>query len=75
MGIKTAKGRISDGCLRKVKPGEPFFVLRGQDRLAPALVRAWASLARETGCSEEKCFEAEQLAQRMERFSDRKFPD
>ena len=31
--------------LRKLKPGEPFFLIRGQDKLAPATVRFWANEA------------------------------
>lgn len=30
-------------CVRKLRSGEPFFVLRGQDASAPALVEEWIS--------------------------------
>lgn len=32
----------NDSCLAKVREDEPIFVLRGQDVLAPDIVRAWA---------------------------------
>mgnify|MGYP001596414901 CR=1 FL=1 len=73
MAIKTEE--LKSGCIAKAADDEPVFVLRAQDRLAPALVRAWASLAREHGCSDEKCNEAVQLARAMEQWPTRKFPD
>lgn len=36
---------LDDACLLKLLDGEPFFVLRGQDLLAPDLVAEWASRA------------------------------
>ena len=64
-----------EGCLAKAAIDEPIFVLRGQDKLAPALVRAWAALAREHGCSPDKTNEAVMLACSMEAWRTRKFPD
>lgn len=32
-----------DSCLPKVRPGEPIFVLRGQDASAPMTIRGWAA--------------------------------
>lgn len=63
------------GCLGKAADDEPVFVLRAQDRLAPALVRAWANLAHRHGCSELKVAEARALAARMDAWPSRKFPD
>lgn len=31
----------SDSCLQKLRPEEPFFVLRAQDQTAPSTVRYW----------------------------------
>jgi hypothetical protein len=40
----------TDRCLQKVSDDEPIFVLRAQDRLAPALVRQWAREMLQHGC-------------------------
>lgn len=53
-------------CLTKAADDEPVFVLRGQDKLAPALVRAWAVLAALHGCGDDKVIEARYAAQKME---------
>jgi hypothetical protein len=63
------------GCLGKAAWNEPLFILRGQDQLAPALVRAWAALAKEHGCSADKVAEAIDLAHKMEGWPVRKWPD
>lgn len=74
MGYKN-----DDNCLAKVDEDEPVFVLRAQDKLAPALVELWASLAFMHGCNGEKLSEANELAQRMRAWqheTDRaKWPD
>ena len=77
MGFRNREGTqlLNDACLDKIKPGEPFFVLRGQDKLAPALVRAWAALAEEHGVSPDKVAEALGCAQAMADWETRKFPD
>lgn len=30
----------------KLRPGEPYFLIRGQDKHAPSAIRAYAALAR-----------------------------
>lgn len=64
-----------EGCLGKAADNEPVFILRGQDKLAPALVVAWARLAAEHGCGMGKVKEALDLAHSMASWSTRKFPD
>ena len=55
MGYRDPEsGQWVETCFNKLKPGEPYFVLRAQDTLASSLVRAWASLAKANGLSEEK---------------------
>ena len=62
---------------------EPLFVLRATDKLAPALVRLWAqqfavhSMASINGSSffQNKYQEAMALADAMEAWPNRKFPD
>ena len=65
----------NDVCLDKVADNEPIFVLRAQDRLAPGLVRAWAMQAEAHGCAPDKLREAYELAEAMEQWPTRKYPD
>ena len=67
--------KSTDTCLQKAADDEPIFVLRAQDMLAPDLVRDWATRARATGCPSYKCDEALALADRMEAWPKRKYPD
>lgn len=75
MGMRLADGTWKDSCLDKVKPEEPIFVLRAQDKLAPELVREWACSAEEHGCPPEKVKEAMDCAAAMESWPKRKYPD
>jgi len=75
MGKRLADGTLKDPCLDHLKPGEPFFVLRGQDTLAPELVRLWALRAHQAGVSPEKVAEAIATADEMETWPHRKVPD
>ena len=75
MGYRNEDGTWHDSCLDKVKPGEPIFVLRAQDKLAPRLVRLWAEMARDADCPSDKIAEAFITAGEMEAWPDRKFPD
>lgn len=43
-----------EGILSKIDDDEPIFILRGQDKLAPALVGLWIDFARLHGASPEK---------------------
>lgn len=61
--------------LDTIPNGEPLFLVRGQDKLAPGLVRYWAGAARARGCGEDKVQEAMQCATAMEQWPKRKFPD
>lgn len=61
--------------LAAVQIGEPVFVLRGQDVLAPQLVRQWARLADSCNCPAQKVAEAQSKALRMEQWLPRKHPD
>lgn len=63
--------KIRSGDLRK---DEPCFVLRARDVLASAIVREWAQKAREAGTPEEKCVEAEQLADAMDKWPSKQVP-
>lgn len=67
----------SDRCLMKLKPGEPFFVYRGQDSLAPGAIKYWLSMIENTGTrlSEERIREISDIVRAMESYPDRKVPD
>jgi hypothetical protein len=67
--------KSTDTCLQKAAEDEPIFVLRAQDRLAPTIVRDWATLARDHGCAPAKVQEAFRLADQMEQWPTRKYPD
>ena len=61
-----------------VHDDEPTFLLRAQDRVAPATVRDWAHRARNLGASNEKVSGAMDIALEMERWQNRngaKTPD
>lgn len=65
-----------DPCYAKLVPGEPFFVLRGQDVFAPALVRMWAEKVVLAGpVDKEKIGIALATADAMEAWPNRKIPD
>lgn len=74
MGYKN-----NNRCLDRCDDDEPIFVLRAQDMLAPSLIRMWANLApnlaRLHGLSDQRYIEAESIADQMEDWPDRKFPD
>ncbi len=59
-------------CLER---GEPVFILRAQDMLAPALVRAWIALAETHGVSPKKLMSAQTIVWAMEKWPNRKIPD
>lgn len=65
----------TDPCLSKVSDDEPIFVLRAQDMFSPELVREWARLAHEKGCPQWKIDEAIAIAEEMEQWPTRKYPD
>jgi len=70
-----------DTCLRKLRDGEPYFVLRAQDRCAPATVRDWVHRAKGAGSlPQEKAEQAMTVAVSMETWQREhstlaKFPD
>lgn len=66
MGRRLADGTWQDSCLAKVRPEEPIFVLRSQDKTAPVAVRNWAREARRAGMNQAKFDEAMETARAME---------
>jgi hypothetical protein len=71
MAVKLAEFADPDSCLMKAADDEPLFVLRAQDKFAPALVRLWAGLVmleQRHQVRTTKIMEAENLADDMERW-------
>lgn len=65
-------------CYDKADPGEPIFVLRAQDIVAPEIVREWAYRAAVAGAPREKIEGARRVADAMEDWQlehRRKVPD
>jgi hypothetical protein len=62
-------------CLDKLADGEPYFVLRAQDRLAPELIEAWAVEAELNDCPPAKVADARAIAKTMRGWRKRKMPD
>ena len=61
--------------LRKLKPGEPFFVVRGQDSLAADTVEWWAIHAKMTGVHIDKVNSAYRIAEDMREWPKQKLAD
>lgn len=64
--MATKAEAMKRGCLVNAAPDEPVFILRAQDLVAPAAVRAWAEYARRAGTPEAKCKAAEKVAADMD---------
>ena len=43
-----------NSCINRAAPDEPVFVLRANDRIAPSIVRDWASRYLDTKMAEQK---------------------
>jgi hypothetical protein len=64
MGTRNNPGKHD--CMHKIAPDEPFFVLRANDPIAPAVVRMWAAQYWQSGGDPEKVAEARRCAEAME---------
>lgn len=66
-----------DSCLQKLQPGEPYFVLRGQDMFAGVCVFLWCTLVEFFGdeSSAAKLSSAKHTARNMLRWPSKKIPD
>lgn len=61
--------------IRRIPDEEPVFMLRGQDQLAPAIVRAWADAAEAAGVRSGKVADARRQADDMDQWQPKKLPD
>jgi len=76
MGRRLEDGSWKDSSLDKLNHGEPFFVLRAQDKTAPIIVRKWIEWARAAGAPGRKLQEAAETAEAMEKWDGlKKIPD
>jgi len=48
--------------------GEPVFILRAQDKIAPSIIRDWARSASEAGTPKERTDDACTVADRFEQW-------
>lgn len=74
----TAKKKKDDSSGGGAALEEPTFSLRGQDIIAPEIVREWAFRAALLGSPREKIVEARKIADQMEDWQiahHRKVPD
>lgn len=71
---KKEKTPETCSCLQKLKEGEPFFVLRGQDVSSPKVVIHWIAKNFEN-VPDDKLREAFECALRMKHYSPRKAAD
>ncbi|MCC6948637.1 MAG: hypothetical protein IT539_12795 [Bradyrhizobiaceae bacterium] len=71
----TTRRRSKYDSSGKLAAGEPYFVLRAQDMLAPELIEAWAVEAELNGCPRGKVAEARAIAAAMRKWHKRKMPD
>ena len=72
---KRPKNNSNDRVLAKVGEKEPIFTLRGQDKLAPAIIKLWVQRAVQNGLPKHRADEALAIAEAMENWPTRKFPD
>jgi hypothetical protein len=75
MATKSVEQWNRNSTFAKAPLGEPLFVLRAQDVLAPALVRIWAHAAAICRAPDAKVAEALAIADAMEAWPHRKVPD
>jgi len=61
--------------LHKLRPDEPYFMLRASDVLACPLVRVWCGEATVLGVNPLKIADARQIAEAMLHWPFRKVPD
>lgn len=59
----------------QLDPGEPFFFIRGRDRVAGAAVRAWAALASRAGAPAAIVESALEQADRLDDWPTKQLPD
>lgn len=59
----------------QLEPGEPFFFIRGRDKVAGAAARAWAALAYKAGVPAAIVESALQHADRLDAWPTKQIPD
>lgn len=59
----------------KSAPDEPLFILCARDLIASGKVREWAGTARASGVNDAKVASAMEVADAMEQWPVRRFPD
>ena len=75
MGKRMADGTWRDDCLHKLRHGEPFVVMRGQDMLVPDVLVMWCVEAVKNGVPQSKVDEMLDTIEEMKKWQPRKIPD
>lgn len=75
MGKRMEDGSWKDECLEKLKHGEPFFVLRAQDKFAWRLVEIWIWFAQLANVNQPKIQRAISTLNAMKHWQNKKIPD
>jgi hypothetical protein len=73
--IKREELSNPHSCLNKATMDEPVFVLRASDKLAPAVIELWATMAEQVGTTPAKLTEARELVAQMRAWPTAKIPD
>jgi hypothetical protein len=66
---------VTNGTVRSIPADEPVFLIRGQDVVGAAAVRAWADLAEAAGAKPDILGIARSHADWMDRWAAKKTPD
>lgn len=66
---------VTNGTIRCIPADEPVFLIRGQDVVGAAAVRAWADLAEANGAKPDIIAVAREHALKMEAWAAKKTPD
>lgn len=61
--------------LEQVPEGEPVFILRGRDSLAPETIEHWGVLASKFNVPVEKIVQASDVAEAMRKYPPHRLPD
>lgn len=75
-GIEKKKSKDqSKEILKNLLPGEPFFLLRAQDRISKVVVQVWISIAEYLGVAERKIEGAREIYKKMKKWPGQRNPD
>lgn len=77
-GIEKKKTKTKEQdkeILNRLLPGEPFFLLRAQDRISKVVVKMWISIAEWLGVAKAKIDGAKEIYKSMKKWPGQRNPD